>query len=41
MRFGSLGFVYNGPAESVVGRTFARPTRSNASTVAAGHAVFV
>jgi hypothetical protein len=41
MRFGSPGFVYNGPAESVVGRTFARLTRSNASTAAAGHAVFV
>jgi hypothetical protein len=25
LRFGSLGFIYTGPAESVVGRTFARP----------------
>jgi hypothetical protein len=41
MCFGSLSFVYTGPAESVVRRTFAGPTRPNALTAAAGRAAFV
>jgi hypothetical protein len=41
MRFGSLGFIYTGPAESVVGRTFARPAHPNVLTGAAGRAAFV
>jgi hypothetical protein len=41
LRFGSLGFVYTGPAESVAGRTFARPPRPNVLTVAAGREAFV
>jgi hypothetical protein len=36
MRFGSLGFVYTGPVESIVKRTFARPAHPNALTAAAG-----
>jgi hypothetical protein len=39
--FGSLGFVYIGPAEFVVGRTFARPPRPNVLTRAAGREAFV
>jgi hypothetical protein len=40
-RFGSLSFVYTGPAESVARRTFARPPRPNALTGAAGREAFV
>jgi hypothetical protein len=40
LRFSSLGFVYTGPAESPVGRTFARPPRPNVLTGAAGRASF-
>jgi hypothetical protein len=41
LRFGSLGFVYTGPTESVTGRTFARPPHPNVLTGAAGHEAFV
>jgi hypothetical protein len=41
LRFGSLGFVYTGLAEFVVGRTFARPRRPNVLTRAAGREAFV
>jgi hypothetical protein len=41
LRFGSLGFVYTGSAESVVGRTFARPPHPNVLTGAAGREAFV
>jgi hypothetical protein len=40
-RFGSLGFVYTGPEESVARRTFARPPRSNVLTGAVGCEAFV
>jgi hypothetical protein len=39
--FGSLGFVYTGPAESVAGRTFARPPRPNVLTGAVEREAFV
>jgi hypothetical protein len=32
LHFGSLGFVYTGPVESVAGRTFGRPPRPNVLT---------
>jgi hypothetical protein len=41
LRFGSLSFVYTGPAESVTGRTFARPPRPNVQTGASGCEAFV
>jgi hypothetical protein len=41
LRFGSLGFIYTGPAESVAGRTFARSPRPNVLTGAAGCETFV
>jgi hypothetical protein len=41
LRFGSLCFIYTGPAESVTGRTFARPPRPNVLTGAAGREAFV
>jgi hypothetical protein len=41
LRFGSLGFVYTGPAKSVAGRTFTRPPRPNILTGAAGREFFV
>jgi hypothetical protein len=41
LRFGSLGFVYTGPTESVAGRTFARPPRPNVLTGAAGREAFI
>jgi hypothetical protein len=41
LRFGSLGFVYTGPAESVAGCTFARPPRPNVMTGTAGREAFV
>jgi hypothetical protein len=41
LRFGSLGFVYMGPVESVAGRTFTRTPRPNVLTGAAGRETFV
>jgi hypothetical protein len=41
LRFGSLGFVYTGLAESVAGRTFARLPRPNVLRGAAGCEAFV
>jgi hypothetical protein len=41
LRFGSLDFVYTGPAESVARRTFAGPPRPNVLTGAAGREAFV
>jgi hypothetical protein len=41
LRFGSLGFVYTGPAESVAGCTFARPPHLNVLTGAMGREAFV
>jgi hypothetical protein len=41
MHFGSVGFIYTGPVESVIGRTFSRPPRSNFLTGAAGRKAFV
>jgi hypothetical protein len=41
LRFGSLDFVYTGPAESVAGRTFTRPPHPNVLMGAAGHEAFV
>jgi hypothetical protein len=41
LRFGSLGFIYTGPAESVAGHTFARPPRPNVLMGAAGCEAFV
>jgi hypothetical protein len=41
LHFGSLGFVYTGPVESVAGRTFARLPRPNVPTGAAGREAFV
>jgi hypothetical protein len=41
LRFGSLGFVYTGPAESVAGLTFAQPPRPNVLIGAAGRETFV
>jgi hypothetical protein len=41
LRFGSLGFIYTGPVESVAGHTFARPPRPNVLTGAAGREAFV
>jgi hypothetical protein len=41
LRFGFLGFVYTGPAESVVGRTFTQPLGPNVLTGAVGHEAFV
>jgi hypothetical protein len=32
LRFGSLDFIYTGPAESVAGCTFTRPPRPNVLT---------
>jgi hypothetical protein len=39
--FGSLGFIYTGPEESVAGRTFARPPLPNVLMGAAGREAFV
>jgi hypothetical protein len=39
--FGSLGFIYTGPAESVAGRTFARSSRPNVLTGAMGREAFI
>jgi hypothetical protein len=41
LRFGSLGFVYTGPLESVVGRTFTRSHRPNVLMGAVGREAFV
>jgi hypothetical protein len=41
LRFGSLGFVYTGPAESVAGRTLARRPRPNVLMRVAGREAFV
>jgi hypothetical protein len=41
LRFGSLGFAYTRPVESVAGCTFARPPRPNVLTGAAGREAFV
>jgi hypothetical protein len=41
LHFGSIGFVYTGPAESVARHTFARPPRPNVLTGAAGREAFV
>jgi hypothetical protein len=41
LRFGSLGFVYTGPTESVAGRTFTRPPRPNVLMGAAGREAFI
>jgi hypothetical protein len=41
LRFGSLGFVYTGPTESVTGRTFSPPPCPNVLTWAAGREAFV
>jgi hypothetical protein len=39
--FGSLGFLYTGLVEPVVGHTFARPPRTNVLTGAPGREAFV
>jgi hypothetical protein len=39
--FGSLGFVYTGPTESIVGRTFVRLPRPSVLTGATGREAFV
>jgi hypothetical protein len=41
LRFGSLGFVHTGLAESVVGHTFTRPPHPNVLTGATRRAAFV
>jgi hypothetical protein len=41
LRFGSLGFVYTGPAESIAGCTFARPPRPSVLTGAVGCEAFI
>jgi hypothetical protein len=41
LRFGSLGFIYTRPVESVAGRTFTRPPHPNVLTRAAGREAFV
>jgi hypothetical protein len=41
LHFDSLGFIYTGTAESVAGRTFARPPRPNVLTGDAGREAFV
>jgi hypothetical protein len=41
LRLDSLGFIYTGPAESVVRRIFARPPRPNVLMGAAGCEAFV
>jgi hypothetical protein len=41
LRFGSLGFIYNGSVEFVVGRTFTQPPHPNVLTGAAGREAFV
>jgi hypothetical protein len=41
LRFGSLGFIYTGPVESVADRTFGRPPRPNVFTGAAAREAFI
>jgi hypothetical protein len=41
LRFGSLGFVYTGPMESIAGRTFGRPPCPNVLAEAAALDAFV
>jgi hypothetical protein len=41
LRFSSLDFIYTGPAESVAGHTFARPSRLNVLTGAAEREAFI
>jgi hypothetical protein len=41
LRFGSLGFIYAGPTESVARLTFARPPRPNVLTRDAGREAFI
>jgi hypothetical protein len=41
LRFGSFGFVYTGPVESVAGRTFSWPPRPNVLLRAAAREAFV
>jgi hypothetical protein len=41
LRFGSLSFVYTGPAESVARRTFAQPPCPNVLTGADGREAFI
>jgi hypothetical protein len=41
IRFDSLSFVYAGPAESVVGRTFTKSAHPNVPAGAVGRAAFV
>jgi hypothetical protein len=41
LHFGSLSFIYTGPAESVARRTFARPPRPNVLTGAVGREAFI
>jgi hypothetical protein len=41
LRFGSLGFVYTGPIESVADRTFGRPPLPNVLTGATAREAFI
>jgi hypothetical protein len=41
MLFGSLGFIYTGSTESVVGNTFTRPAHPTALTMATRHVTFI
>jgi hypothetical protein len=41
LRFGSLGFIYTRPTESIAGRTFTQPPRTNILTGVAGREAFV
>jgi hypothetical protein len=41
LRFGSVSFVYTRPAESVAGRTFARPPRPSILIGATGREAFI
>jgi hypothetical protein len=41
LRFSSLDFVYTGPVEPVVGRTFTRPPRPNVLVGVAGRKAFI
>jgi hypothetical protein len=41
LRFGSLGFVYTRPVESIAGRTFAQPPHPNVLMGVAEHEAFV
>jgi hypothetical protein len=41
LHFGSLGFIYTGPTESIGRRSFTRPPRLNVLTGAVGREAFV